>query len=64
MFSYVRYDADLPTRHSSRFGVINPTVRRQVRKLDAVDHLPLMGDLGRHVAHHVGIDRHFDGFLA
>ncbi len=64
LFSYVRYDADLSDRALEGFGVINPKVRQRVRKLDAVDQLSLLRDLGQDVASRVDIDHHFDGFLA
>ena len=64
LFSYVRYDADLSDRALEEFGVTDLKVRKRVRKLDAVDQLPLLRELGRTVAGHVDIDRHFDGFLA
>jgi uncharacterized protein len=64
LFSYVRYDADLSDRALQQFGVTDPKVRKRVRKLDAVDQLPLLRKLGQAVAGHVDIDRHFHGFLA
>jgi hypothetical protein len=64
LFSYVRYDADLSDEALKAFGVANPRIRKRVRKLDAVDQLPLLRDLGQDVARHVDVDRHFDGFLA
>ncbi len=63
LFSYVRYDADLSNAALEAFGVIDPKVGQRVRKLDAVDQLPLLRDLGNDTARHVDIDRHFDGFL-
>jgi hypothetical protein len=64
LFSYVRYDADLSDRALTQFGVADPKVRKRVRKLDAVDQLPLLRELGGAVAAHVDIDGHFAGFLA
>ena len=64
LFSYVRYDADLSDEALKAFGVTDPKARKQVRKLDAVDQLPLLRDLGKDIARHIDIDRHFDGFLA
>ncbi len=64
LFSYLRYDADLSDEALKAFGVTNPKVRQRVRKLDAVDQLSLLRNLGQDVARHVDIDRHFNGFLA
>jgi uncharacterized protein len=63
LFTYVRYNADLSDEALTAFGVDNPKQRKQVRKLDAVNEIPLLQKLGRHAAAEVDLNRHFDGFL-
>lgn len=63
LFTYVRYDADLSDRALKDAGITDPGVRKRVRKLDAVDQLPVLQQLGRTVAAKVDLDNHFAGFL-
>jgi hypothetical protein len=63
LFTYVRYNADLSDRALIAAGVGDLQVRKRVRKLDAVDQLPLLQQLGQSVAAEVDLDAHFAGFL-
>jgi uncharacterized protein len=63
LFTYVRYDADLSDEALQNLGVTDPNQRQRVRKLDAVNEVPLLQQLGRHAATSVDLDRHFAGFL-
>lgn len=63
LFTYVRYDADLSDEALQAFGVKDPKRRKRVRKLDAVDQVPLLQELGRYAAASFDLDRHFAGFL-
>ena len=63
LFTYVRYDADLSDEALQAFGIQHPKRRKRVRKLDAVDEIPLLQELGRSAAGGVDLDRHFAGFL-
>jgi hypothetical protein len=63
LFTYVRYDADLSDEALRKFGVKDPAQRKRLRKLDAVNEVPLLQQLGRHAAAGIDLDRHFAGFL-
>ncbi len=63
LFTYLRYDADLSDPALEAAGITDPGVRKRVRKLDAVDRLPTLQQLGRTVAAKVDLDNHFAGFL-
>lgn len=63
LFTYVRYNADLSDEALTAFGVEDPKQRKRVRKLDAVQEIPLLQALGRQAAEGVDLDRHFAGFL-
>ena len=63
LFTYVRYDADLSDEALQAFGILDTKRRKRLRKLDAVDQMPLLQDIGRHAAAGVDPDRHFTGFL-
>lgn len=63
MFTYARYDADLSDQALIEAGYHDLRVRRRLRKLDAVDCLPLLQQLGRRVAAHVDIEDQLRAFL-
>jgi uncharacterized protein len=63
LFTYVRYDADLSDEALQAFGIRETKRRKRLRKLDAVDEMPLLQDIGRHAAAGVDPDGHFAGFL-
>jgi hypothetical protein len=63
LFTYVRYDADLADEALQAFGIRDPKRRKRLRKLDAVDEMLLLQDIGCHAAACVDLDRHFAGFL-
>jgi len=63
LFTYVRYDADLSDEALQNFGVKDPKQRKRVRKLDAVNKIPLLQDIGGRAAEDVDLHRHFAGFL-
>jgi hypothetical protein len=63
LFTYVRYDADLSDHALTAAGITDVRVRKRVRKLDAVDQLPLLQRLGQGVAANINIDTDFAGFL-
>ena len=61
LFTYMRYNADLTREGLNTLGLpnIDPS---KVQKLDSVDHIGDLQDVGRAVAKHVNMD-HFAGFL-
>jgi len=61
LFTYMRYNADLTRDGLTELGLghIEP---RHVQKLDSVDHISELREVGRAVARQVNID-HFEGFL-
>jgi len=61
LFTYLRYNAELSKNGLTRLGV-GHLVPEQVQKLDAVDHVDKMQEVGRAVAKAVKIE-HFAGFL-
>lgn len=60
-FTYMRYNADLTRDGLNALGLphIEP---RKVQKLDSVDHIAVLQEVGRAVAREINID-HFAGFL-
>jgi hypothetical protein len=62
LFTYVRYDADLSDDALAAFGVTSPRDRKRLRKLDAVDAVPQLRELGRSVGQRIDYDRDFAGF--
>ena len=62
LFSYVRYDADLSRRGLDELGLPDVDPRR-VGKLDAVDAMPELREIGRRIAQHVRA-AHFARFPA
>jgi hypothetical protein len=63
LFSYLRYDADLSDDRLREQGIRSPKLRRRLRKLDAVDALPQLRDLGVAVGREIDVQRDFRGFL-
>jgi uncharacterized protein len=63
MFTYLRYDADLSDEALAEVGITDRRGRQRVRKLDAVDQVPVLQRIGRQVATRVDLGTHFEGFL-
>jgi len=63
LFSYVRYDADLSDEALIRHGIRSRRTRQRVRKLDAVDEMGSLRDIGKRVGSDVDVLQHFRGFL-
>lgn len=64
LFTYARYDADLSSEALTAFGIVGERQHRRLRKLDAVDAVPQLRNLGQQVAATVDVDTHFAGFLS
>jgi hypothetical protein len=60
-FTYVRYNAELTTEGLAQLGVVGVDPDR-VRKMDSVDHLPELEQIGEEVAGLVNLD-HFRAFV-
>jgi hypothetical protein len=63
LFTYLRYDADLSDEALKRRGITSSTTRRRMRRLDAVNELGLLRDVGREVGARVDLTEHFRGFI-
>lgn len=62
-FSYVRYEADLSDEALTALGITEEKKRAEVRKLDGVDQIPALRDIGIDAARTVDVTRHFAGFV-
>ena len=62
LFSYVRYNADLSDDGLRAEGVTDESVRRSLRKLDAIDRIPDLESLGRKIGAAADFDRDLAGF--
>jgi len=62
-FTYLRYNADLSAKALARAGITDPARQAQLRKLDAVDCIGDLQQLGAQVGATVDLERHFEGFL-
>jgi hypothetical protein len=60
-FLYVRYNADLSGASLKDMGFVNVNAA-SIQKMDAVENIPILLDIGRTAAHRVEID-HFGSFL-
>jgi hypothetical protein len=62
-FTYVRYNADLSSDALAAAGIADPQRQKHLRKLDAVDCVPELQELGRRVGATIDLDGHLAGFL-
>jgi hypothetical protein len=62
-FTYLRYNADLSTKALSKAGIIDLGQQERLRKLDAVESMPQLRELGARVGATIDLEQHFDGFL-
>jgi hypothetical protein len=62
LFTYLRYEADLSDEALDAFGVTSVRDQKRLRRLDAVDAIPQLQELGRSVAQRIDHDRDFAGF--
>jgi uncharacterized protein len=63
LFSYVRYNADL-TRAALDARGLTKVTPEHVQRLDSVDHLDELQEVGRALAEEVDVRDHFRGFLS
>jgi uncharacterized protein len=64
LFTYLRYNADLSAGALAAAGIGDEKRQERIRKLDAVDCLPELRELGRRVGAGIDLERDFAGFLA
>jgi hypothetical protein len=62
LFSYVRYNADLSDAGLLAEGIADESLRRSLRKLDAVDRIPDLESLGSKIAAAADFDHDLAGF--
>jgi patatin-like phospholipase len=62
-FTYARLNADLSPAALAAAGISDPERQARLRKLDAVDCMPQLQELGRRVGETLDLDRHLGGFV-
>ena len=63
LFTYLRFNADLSERALTEAGVTGEKTQARIRKLDAVDCMPQLQELGRRVGATIDLETDFAGFL-
>ena len=62
LFTYARYNADISDAGLAAAGVADARVRRSLRKLDAVDRIPELEEIGRKVGEAADFEAALEGF--